>query len=192
MTAGTTNTITVTYQGKTTTFSVTVEAESSTETYDLIWNNTTATANDFSMTGFNTLGSTYAAALSAVTPNKYAAVSNLITYNPSKIYVFKATTLKYGLRFQYGFFDASGNLVAYTDFDAIGDVGSVVPTTITLNGSTVTRNKNGTINTETIGTNSVANIAVFVRGKREVPHGSNMSAVENGTTMYAFEWSVSG
>lgn len=187
-----TNTITVTHQGKTATFNVTVEAESSTETYDLVWNNTTSTVNDTSMTGFNTLGSTYADALSAVTPNKYAAVSNLITYNSSKTYAFKATTLAYGLRFQYGFFDASGNLVAYTDFDAIGDVGNTTPTTITLNGSTVTRNKNGTISTETINTNSVANIAVFVRGKREVPHGSNMSYTENSITMYAFEWSVSG
>lgn len=187
LTSGQTNTITVTYQGKTATFSVTVEAESSTETYDLVWNNTTATANDTSMTGFNTLGSTYADALSAVTPNKYAAVSNLITYNASKTYVFKATTLAYGIRFQYGFFDASGNLVAYTDFDAIGDVGNTVPTTITLNGSTVTRNKNGTITTETINTGSVANIAVFVRGKREVPHGSKLSSDD-----YAFEWSVSG
>ena len=192
LTAGQTNTITVTYQGKTATFSVAVEAESSTETYDLVWNNTTSTANDTSMEGFHTLGSTYTDALSAVSPNKFAAVSNLITYNSSKTYMFKATTLKYGLRFQYGFFDAAGNLVGYTGWDTIGNVGNTVPTTITLNGSTVTLNKNGTIKAETVSTSSVVNIAVFVRGKREVPHGSNMSHVENSTTMYAFEWSVSG
>ena len=192
LTAGQTNTITVTYQGKTATFNITVEAESSTETYDLVWNNTTSTANDANMKGFDTLGSTYTDVLSAVSPNKVAAVSNLITYNSSKTYMFKATTLKYALRFQYGFFDAAGNLVGYTGWDTIGNVGTIVPTTITLNGSTVTLNKNGTITTETVSTSSVANIAVFVRGKREVPHGSNMSHVESPTTMYAFEWSVSG
>ena len=127
------------------------------------------------MTGFETLGSTYEEISTAVIQNKVAAISTPITYNSSKTYTFTATISTYSLRFQYGFFDASGNLVGYTGWDSIGNVGTTVPSSVTLNGSTVTLNKNGAITTETIDTSSAATIAVFVRGKREVPHGSNMS-----------------
>ena len=173
LTSGQTNTITVSYSGKTATFEVTVEASAATENYELrfLEPNSNAT-NQANATGVQTFGDnqTYTTVSENIKTNKSAKISEKITYNPSKVYTITVTPKTAGVRFQLAYFDASDNLSGYSTWESSGDISDVgtIQCVFTLSGTTLTRDKAGTITSNTQSMGNAAWFAVYARVKADL------------------------
>lgn len=172
LTPGQTNTITVSYSGKTATFEVTVEAEvvEETENYTLTFKEPIdgATPNS-SATGVQTFGDnqTYTTVSDTIRTNTCAKISEKITYKSSKVYTITVTPTTNAVRFQLAYFDASDNLSGYSTWNDNGDISDVGTTAsvFTLRGTTLTRDKGGDVTSETQSMGAIKTFAIYCRSK---------------------------
>lgn len=171
LTPGQTNTITVSYSGKTATFEVTVEAEvvEETENYTLKFWEPTGTSADPVAGGVQTFGEnqTYTTVVDTIRTNAGGKISEKITYKPSKVYTITVTPATNAVRFQLAYFDASDNLSGYSTWNASGDISDVGTTAsvFTLSGTTLTRDKGGNVTSETQSMGAIKTFAIYCRSK---------------------------
>lgn len=171
LTPGQTNTITVSYSGKTATFEVTVEAEvvEETENYTLKFWEPTGTSADPVAGGVQTFGEnqTYTTVVDTIRTNAGGKISEKITYKATKVYTITVTPATNAVRFQLAYFDASDNLSGYSTWNASGDISDVGTTAsvFTLRGTTLTRDKGGAVTSETQSMGAIKTFAVYCRSK---------------------------
>lgn len=169
LTPGQTNTITVSYSGKTATFEVTVEAVEETENYTLKFLEPTGTSADPAAGGVQTFGEnqTYTTVSDTIRTNAGGKISEKITYKSSKVYTITVTPATNAVRFQLAYFDASDNLSGYSTWGASGDISDLGTTAsvFTLRGTTLTRDKGGNVTSETQSMGAIKTFAIYCRSK---------------------------
>lgn len=140
------------------------ETESENYTLTFLTPNSDGTAQT-SATGVETFGDgqTYTTVSETIKTNKAALISEKITYKPSKVYTITVKPVTSSCRFQLAYFDASDNLTGYSTWD-FGDVGTT-ESVFTLSGTTLSRDKGGTVNTETQTPGDATSFAIYCRTK---------------------------
>lgn len=140
------------------------ETESENYTLKFLTPNSDGTAQT-SSTGVETFGDgqTYTTVSETIKTNKAALISEKITYKLSKVYTITVTPVTSSCRFQLAYFDASDNLTGYSTWD-FGDVGTT-ESVFTLRGTTLSRDKGGTVNTETQTLGDATSFAIYCRTK---------------------------
>ena len=188
LTPGQTNTITVSYSGKTATFEVTVEAEvvEETENYTLKFWEPTGQSADPVATGVQTFGEnqTYTTVTDTIRTNAGGKISEKITYKSSKVYTITVTPATNAVRFQLAYFDASDNLSGYSTWNDNGDISDVGTTAsvFTLSGTTLTRDKGGNVTSETQSMGAIKTFAIYCRSKANlIAHPERLTVTMNVT-----------
>lgn len=140
------------------------ETESENYTLKFLTPNSDGTAQT-SSTGVETFGDgqTYTTVSETIKTNKAALISEKITYKATKVYAITVTPVTSACRFQLAYFDASDNLTGYSTWD-FGDVGTT-ESVFTLRGTTLSRDKGGTVNTETQTPGDAKSFAIYCRTK---------------------------
>lgn len=140
------------------------DTESDNYTLTFLTPNSDGTAQT-SATGVETFGDgqTYTTVSETIKTNKAALISEKITYKSSKVYAITVTPVTSACRFQLAYFDASDNLIGYSTWD-FGDVGTT-ESVFTLSGTTLSRDKGGTVNTETQTPGDATSFAIYCRTK---------------------------
>lgn len=143
--------------------------ETVTENYELkfLSRNSDATFQP-SATGVETFGDgqTYTTVCETIKTNKCGVISEKITYKATKVYAITVKPVTNACRFQLAYFDASGNMTGYSTWD-FGDIGTV-ESVFTLSGTTLSRNKGGTVSTETQTPGDATSFAVYCRTKADL------------------------
>lgn len=140
------------------------ETENENYTLKFLTPNSDGTAQT-NATGVETFGDgqTYTTVSETIKTNKAALISEKITYKATKVYAITVTPVTSACRFQLAYFDASDNLTGYSTWD-FGDVGTT-ESVFTLRGTTLSRDKGGTVNTETQTLGDAKSFAIYCRTK---------------------------